>query len=54
MVLEADNELGNGRQGKPVLSARAIDREVLWKRMEQMHEICTEVNISLMCSYEFI
>lgn len=42
IVLEVDKELGNGRQGKPVLSARAVDKDILWKRMEQMHEICTE------------
>jgi hypothetical protein len=45
VVLEVDGELGNGRQGKPVLSARAVDKDVLWRRLEQMHGICAEVNI---------
>lgn len=47
MILEVDTELRDGRPGMPVLSARAVDRDVLWRRMEQMHEICSEVNLQI-------
>ena len=44
VVLDPAKGGGKSRRGQPIISARAVDKNLLWRRIEQMHELCLDVS----------
>lgn len=50
VAIQSDPSGSGIRQGQPLLSAREVDQELMWRRAAQIMQVCVEVGVLWVCS----